>query len=124
MARIIAVCVGDVKGGAKRRVGQAQLAKNFGLSGDADVGPHGRQLALLDQADFAARGEPAAAYGAGGENLVIEGLDLRQLKPGTKLRSGDALMELVELLGPERLLYRAKALLAGIVTEGDQIYVE
>jgi MOSC domain-containing protein YiiM len=106
-------------------VGQAQIAKNFGLSGDADVGPHARQLALLDLDDFSALAvaDPTAWYGSSGENMVVEGLGLKNLRPGTRIRSGDALMELV---GPEPggRLFRARAILAGIVTEEDQILVE
>jgi MOSC domain-containing protein YiiM len=125
MAHITAVCVGDIKGGPKRRVGQAQLARNFGLSGDADAGPHGRQVTLMNQSDFLSMSanQEILRYGATGENLVIEGLNLRTVKPGSTLRCGDALLEFV---GPIAgcPLFEAKARLAGIITEGDQILVE
>jgi hypothetical protein len=125
MARITAVCVGDVKGGPKRRVGQAHVAKNFGLSGDADTGPRSRQVALLDLAEFLSRSvhQPDLAYGHSGENLVVDGLDFRSLKPGATLRIGDALLEFVGPVAGSQL-YQAKARLAGIVTEGDQIVIE
>jgi hypothetical protein len=103
-------------------VGQAQLAKNFGLSGDADTGPLSRQLALLDLARLPA-GAAGQPFGSLGENLVAEGLDLAALPPGTTLRIGDALLELAGPLegGP---LVAAKVRLGGIVTEGDQLVVE
>jgi hypothetical protein len=123
--RLLAVCAGRQKGGPKRSVGQAQLARGFGLSGDADAGPGGRQLALLDPAalDPGQAPGPGSSWGSLGENLVIEGLDLRALPPGTRLRIGDAL---VELTGPEPggPLVTARVRLAGIVTAGDQVAVE
>lgn len=121
IGRVVAVCVGRVRGGPKRSVGQAQLNKNFGLSGDADVGPDSRQVALLDVKDAPAG--PKAAWGSLGENLVVEGLPLRDYTLGTKIRIGDVLLELtgLEMVGP---LVTAKVCLAGIVTEGDQLVVE
>ncbi|MDR2442975.1 MAG: hypothetical protein LBE31_05585 [Deltaproteobacteria bacterium] len=123
MARIVAVCVGDVKGGPKRRVGQAQLVKNFGLSGDADSGALGRQVSLLSTGLKMAPVGEEQPPGSKGENLAVSGLDLASIKPGTTLRCGDALLEFV---GPIEgtSLYQAKVRLAGIVTEGDQLVIE
>jgi hypothetical protein len=125
MARIVAVCVGGAKGAPKRPVGQAQLVKNFGLSGDADTGPDARQVTLLDRAGYPARGEanPPPRPGAFGENLLLDGLDLASLAPGTTLRAGDALLVLYGRI-PGGPLYGARVRLAGIVTEGEQIVVE
>jgi MOSC domain-containing protein YiiM len=122
--RIVAVCAGSQKGAPKRNVGQAQLAKNFGLSGDCDAGPGGHQLALIQRSAYAADGDGPQKYGALGENLVVEGIDLASLAPGSNLRSGDALMLLA---GPDPAggpLFHAKVLLAGIVTEGDLIHLD
>ncbi|MDR2456053.1 MAG: hypothetical protein LBE49_05600 [Deltaproteobacteria bacterium] len=122
LGRIVAVCVGRLRGGPKRPVGQAQLAKNFGLSGDADTGPASRQVALLDVRDAPA-GAVGPPWGSMGENLVLEGLPLRDYPAGTKMRIGDALLELGGSAegGP---MVCAKVLLAGIVTEGDQASIE
>jgi MOSC domain-containing protein YiiM len=119
--RILAVCAGRKIGEPKKSVGQAQLVRNFGLSGDCEAEPGG-QLYLLSQKDFLAlkRINPALIYGISGENLAVT-MDLTPLPPGTRLRSGDALLELTTVKSP---LYRARVILAGIVTEGDQILVE
>ncbi|MDR1083989.1 MAG: hypothetical protein LBP22_03810 [Deltaproteobacteria bacterium] len=119
--RILAVCAGRKIGEPKKSVGQAQLVRNFGLSGDCDAGP-GSQLYLLSQKDFLALKEinPALVYGASGENLAVT-MDLTLLPPGTRLRSGDALLELTAVKSP---LCGARVILAGIVTEGDPILVE
>ena len=121
IGRLLAVCAGRVRFGPKRPVGQAQLNKNFGVSGDADVGSDSRQVALLDLRDAPeGAGNP---WGSLGENLVVEGLPLRDYPIGTTIRIGDALLELTgpETFGP---LVTAKVRLAGIVTEGDQLVVE
>lgn len=120
--RVVAVCVGDRRGGPKRPVGQAQLAKNFGLSGDADTGPSSRQVALLDRRRLAP-GAASGPFGALGENLVVDGLDLGALAPGATVRIGDALLEMTGPV-PDGPLFSAKVRLPGIVTEGDQIFVE
>lgn len=120
--RILAVCAGRQKGQPKRTIGQGQLLKNFGLSGDCDAGPDGDQLILLSQGDWddLKTRTPSLVYGSMGENLVVS-MNLSSLPLGTRLRSGDALMELTRAEPP---LYAARVVLAGIVTEGDPIVVE
>jgi MOSC domain-containing protein YiiM len=124
--RVLAVCISDRKGGPKRRIGQAQLIRNFGLSGDADAGPGNYQVILMDRRyiPFDPEGIKMPPYGATGENLVIEGLDLHAMKAGTTLRCGDALLELVGPIVPPGPLFSAKVRLDGIITEDDQIEVE
>ncbi|MDR3205349.1 MAG: hypothetical protein LBV23_11530 [Deltaproteobacteria bacterium] len=120
--RLLAVLAGRAPGEPKRNVGQAQLVKNFGLSGDCDSGPKGRQLALLSQVDWQKSKEvhPDLSFGALGENLVVS-LELAQLPKGARLRISDALIELTAYKAP---LYEAKVVLAGIVTEGDPVVIE
>jgi hypothetical protein len=124
VGRILAVCAGRIISEPKKRVGQAQLVKNFGLSGDCEAGPGG-PVYLLSQKDYLAHWENIPdlldlKYGFLGENLVVT-LDLSDLKIGTRLRAGDALMELTQANPP---LYRTRVLLAGIITEGDPIIIE
>jgi MOSC domain-containing protein YiiM len=117
--RLLAVCVSD-RPGPKRDVGQAQLVKNHGVNGDLDSLAH--FLTLLSEKDYLAlkAQQPDLIYGALGENLVVS-LELTHLRPGQRLRSGDALIELTERSEP---LHRARVILNGIVTVGDQIVVE
>ncbi|MDR2387318.1 MAG: hypothetical protein LBE80_07030 [Deltaproteobacteria bacterium] len=118
--RILAVCAGRQKGQAKRNVGQGQLLKNFGLSGDCDTGPSSSQLVISCQDDQALANGPVGGWGLRGENLVIT-LDLTGIPVGTRLRSQDALIELTGTKGP---FFTARVLLPGIVTQGDPIIVE
>jgi TatD DNase family protein len=119
---VAAVCAGRETGRPKKNIGQAQLLKNFGLSGDCDAGPAGPQLQLMSLGDFNLQKAelPHLLFGQLGENLVVT-LDLAHLSPGTRLRAGDALLELSSASPP---LYQAKVILPGIVTEGDTINVE
>ncbi|MDR0547888.1 MAG: hypothetical protein LBI10_00520 [Deltaproteobacteria bacterium] len=118
--RILAICAGDKAGHPKRDVGQGQVTANLGLNGDVEA--LNRRLFLLAEKDFLAlkAANPALTYGASGENLVVS-LDLADLAIGQRLRSGDAL---IELLGPNQGLILAKVILSGIITVGDQIYLE
>jgi MOSC domain-containing protein YiiM len=120
--RILAVCAGRQKGQPKRSIGQGQLLRNFGLSGDCDTGPDSEQIILVSQGDWTElkNQNPSLIYGELGENLVVS-LNLAPLPIGTRLRSGDALMELTRAEPP---LYAARVILNGIVTEGDPIVVE
>jgi MOSC domain-containing protein YiiM len=118
--RILAICAGDRSGRPKNEVGQGQLTKNLGLNGDADA-LKGR-LYLLAERDFLGlkAKTPDLAYGSAGENLIVT-LNLGDEAIGQRLRSGDALIELTRRAGP---LYEAKVILNGIITVGDQIYLE
>ena len=94
-----AICISPAKGTAKHAVPRAELVINHGLAGDAHAGPWHRQVSLLDQSDIdtmLARGldlEP----GAFGENLIVTGLDLATVGAGSRLRVGDALLEVTQI---------------------------
>jgi hypothetical protein len=124
--RVAAICAGSLKGAPKRRIGQAQLVSGFGLSGDCDAGLDGPQLSLLPEERFAQLSlkTPQLRYGQSLENFVIEGLDNSSLAPGTRLRLGDALIELTCPSPQGNGLHWAKVILGGIVTEGDPVAKE
>ncbi len=96
---ILHICVSPRKGTAKSAVQHAVLREGHGLEGDAHAGAWHRQVSLLDDADIEtmrARGldlEP----GAFGENLVISGLNLAELGPGSRLRIGPAVIEITQI---------------------------
>jgi MOSC domain-containing protein YiiM len=90
----------------KRPVPEAFLTP-LGFQGDsvAHPGIHGGvdKAVLLVAAEatdeLIARGYPLF-YGALGENLTTSGLDRRQLRPGMRLRAGEAFIELTRLRTP------------------------
>ena len=99
MGKIIAVCVSEKKGTKKTAVPEAVLKENWGIDGDAHAGKWHRQVSLLalkQIEEFRARGA-RVDYGAFGENLIIEGYDLKNIPVGTRFSIGEAVLELTQI---------------------------
>ncbi|MBR5516564.1 MAG: MOSC domain-containing protein [Firmicutes bacterium] len=99
MAIIKAVCISEKKGTAKINVGQAEIIEDFGLKDDAHAGNWHRQVSLLSYEkieEFKALGVEVKD-GDFGENLIVEGIDLRTLPIGTKLKIKDILLEVTQI---------------------------
>ncbi len=97
--RVIAVCISERKGTQKTEVPSVRLVPEWGIEGDAHAGKWHRQVSLLALEkieDFRAKGAEVD-YGAFGENIIVEGFDLRELPVGTQFRIGDALLELTQI---------------------------
>ena len=97
--KVLAVCVSGKKGTQKTAVPEARLVEDWGVEGDAHAGKWHRQVSLLSFEKieaFRARGADVD-FGAFGENLVVEGFDLSALPVGTRLRVGEALLELTQI---------------------------
>ena len=99
MGKIIAICKSDKKGAAKYQINEALLKENHGIEGDAHAGNWHRQVSLLSAEkieEFRSKGAQVD-FGAFGENLVVEGFDLRSLPVGTRFAIGDTLLELTQI---------------------------
>lgn len=99
MGRVCAVCTSDRKGTQKTNIGKAEFIENYGIRNDAHAGNWHRQISLLSLERieaFRAKGIEIA-YGAFGENLVVQGIDFARLPVGTKLQCGDVLLELTQI---------------------------
>ncbi len=97
--KVIAVCVSDTRGIQKRNVNSARLEPGWGINGDAHGGDWHRQVSLLSYdriRDFNARGADVS-HGDFGENIVVEGIDFRTLPVGTRLKCGDAALEITQI---------------------------
>ena len=97
--KVVAVCISEKKGTQKTEVPSITLVPDWGIEGDAHAGKWHRQVSLLsvEKIDaFRARGAEVD-NGAFGENIIVEGFDLRTLPVGTKFRIGDALLELTQI---------------------------
>lgn len=96
---IRAICISEKKGTQKQPVDQAVLREDWGLEGDAHAGKWHRQVSLLSFEKIEAfRGRGAEVnFGAFGENIVAEGLDLRHLPVGTRFLLGEAVLELTQI---------------------------
>jgi MOSC domain-containing protein YiiM len=140
---LLSVNISDRKGHSKTPVAEARLVAEHGLVGDVHAGRWHRQISLLALADInfmRARGLPGLRYGSFAENLVVDGLDLARLGPGSRLRLGAgaeieitqigkechtacAIMAKVgECIMPSRGLF-AKVLRGGRVAGGDAVEV-
>ena len=97
--RVIAVCISENKGTQKTEVPSIKLVPEWGIEGDAHAGKWHRQVSLLALEKIEAFRERGAevGFGAFGENIIVEGFDLRNLPVGTRFRIGDALLELTQI---------------------------
>ena len=98
MGKLIAICISENKGTEKATIDNGVLIENFGLQNDAHAGNWHRQVSLLEIEkieDFNKRGGNVD-FGAFGENLIIQGINLKDLAIGSILKIGDALLEITQ----------------------------
>jgi len=140
--KVVAVCLSDKKGIKKTSIGQGYLKEDFGLQGDAHGGDWHRQLSLLatESVDkMKALGLSDLKSGDFAENITTEGLNLHNLPIGTKMRIGEALVEVTQIgkechhgcaifqqvgkcIMPTEGIF-VKILTGGQVQEGDEITI-
>lgn len=99
MGTIKAVCTSSVKGIQKSETLSVTLKPDWGIEGDAHAGNWHRQVSLLGFEaieNFKALGAKVDA-GAFGENIIVEGFDLKSLPIGTRFRSNDVVLELTQI---------------------------
>ena len=99
MGKLRAICISEKRGTEKTEVPEAEIKKEWGICHDAHGGNWHRQISLLSGEkidEFRNRGADIA-NGAFGENLIIEGYDLRALPVGTRFRIGEVLLELTQI---------------------------
>ena len=100
MGTIHAVCTSDRKGIQKTPQASVELKVDWGIEGDAHAGKWHRQVSLLGFEaieDFKDRGADVSD-GAFGENLIVEGFDLKHLPLGTRFTtSGGVELELTQI---------------------------
>lgn len=96
---IRAVCVSLEKGTVKRPAESAVLIKDFGIEHDAHAGKWHRQVSLLsyDRVTEFNRQGGGVTDGDFGENLLVEGIDLKALPVGTILKSGTVTLRVTQI---------------------------
>lgn len=99
MAVVTAVCISDKKGIQKHQVPEVTLKKGFGIVDDAHAGDWHRQVSLLgeESVDKLRQHFSQLPAGAFAENILTRGLVLYELPVGTKLRVGEALLEVTQI---------------------------
>ena len=86
MGIIRSICISEQKGTQKHEVPEAEVIEDWGIKGDAHAGKWHRQVSLLGLSqieEFRARGAEVA-FGAFGENLVVEGYRFKELPVGDR----------------------------------------
>lgn len=139
---VLAVCISPEKGTKKRPVAVGYFQADYGLIGDGHAEKGGlRQVSLLSEESILYMRGLGLKVGPGdfAENLTIRGIKISDLKPGTKLRVGEVVLEITQI-GKEChsrcAIYRqvgdcimpregvfAKVVKGGQVRAGDQVEV-
>lgn len=142
MGKVIAVCTSEKKGTQKKSVDEAVLIEEFGIEGDAHAGKWHRQVSLLSHEKVVAFNERGAGVdsGAFGENLVIEGYDLKNVPVGTIFKCNDVVLQITQIgkechshceiykkmgecIMPREGIF-ARVLHGGVIKPGDKIVIE
>jgi MOSC domain-containing protein YiiM len=95
MGKIAAICVSERKHVPKQEIEWADVIEGYGLAGDAHAGTE-RQVSLLAMQDLDRMRElmPELKPGDFAENLLVTGISVQDISPGTVLRVGrDTLLE-------------------------------
>ena len=99
MGKVMAVCISEKRGTQKINIMEARLIEDYGILEDAHAGNWHRQISLLSYdkvEDFRKKGAQVSE-GAFGENLLVEGIDFKTLKTGTRLFCGDVILEMTQI---------------------------
>ena len=99
MSKVLAICISKHKGTLKNEVNEANFIEEFGIEGDAHAGKWHRQVSLLAFEkidDFRNKGGNVD-FGAFGENLVVDGIELHKLPVGQQLQVGEVLLEVTQI---------------------------
>ena len=96
---IRSVCISPEKGTVKRPVESAVLIRDFGIENDAHAGKWHRQVSLLSRESVEVFNQSGAGVTDGdfGENLLVEGIDLKKLPVGTVLKTGMAVLRITQI---------------------------
>lgn len=97
--RVLATCMSPQKGTKKQQVAQLEIKAGHGIVGDAHAGSWHRQVSLLP---FEATEElmdilPQLAPGDFAENILVEGISLKDLPLGTILKIGTATLVVTQI---------------------------
>ena len=99
MGKVLAICISEKKGTLKNEINEAKFIEDFGIENDAHAGKWHRQVSLLEfnKIDEFRKKCANVDFGAFGENLVIEGIELNTLSIGQKIKIGDVLLEVTQI---------------------------
>ena len=141
MGKVMAVCISEKRGTEKKNIHGCEVIEGFGLKNDAHGGNWHRQISLLSFEkieDFKSRGGDVID-GSFGENIIVSGIDLRNLPVRTIIKINEAVLEVTQI-GKEchshcEIFHRVgdcimpregiftKVIKGGFIKEGDTVIV-
>jgi MOSC domain-containing protein YiiM len=95
-ARLVSVNSNSQKQFRKVPRAEGRLVADFGLEGDRHAGRPERQVSILNAETVRELAQAGMPVGPGvlGENITVEGVPVMQLRDGTRLRVGEAELEI------------------------------
>lgn len=99
MGIIKAICISEKRGTAKQMIEEANLLPDWGIEGDAHAGKWHRQVSMLSYEiieEFKSKGADVIS-GAFGENIIVEGYDLKNIPVGSRFKCNDAILEVTQI---------------------------
>ncbi len=99
VGKVLAICISEKRGTVKKPVERAKLIANWGMENDAHAGKWHRQISLLSYEkieDFRKKGADVK-FGDFGENIVVEGIDLKELDMGSLIHIGQTVLRLSQI---------------------------
>ncbi len=104
-ASIYAISISARRGELKQEVAEAKIVEGFGIEGDGHGGDWDRQVTCLNWGSVVrSNAEHQLTMGPGdfAENILIDGLDVLQLRPGDRFRLGSsAVLEVSQIGKPD-----------------------
>ena len=99
MGIIKAICISEKRGTAKQMIEEANLLPDWGIEGDAHAGKWHRQVSMLSYEiieEFKSKGADVIS-GAFGENIIVEGYNLKNIPVGSRFKCNDAILEVTQI---------------------------
>jgi len=100
VGKIVAISISKKKGTVKKNVENAKLIEDWGIEGDAHAGKWHRQISFLANESInkmRMAGLPSLRAGAFAENITTEFINIPKLEIGTKVKLGEAELEITQI---------------------------
>lgn len=94
-----AICISEKRGTQKINIHEGKFIEQFGIENDAHAGNWHRQVSLISYErieDFKKRGAQVEP-GAFGENVIVQGIDFKNLPVGTRFKCNDVILEMTQI---------------------------
>ena len=95
---LLSINISDKRGRRKTPLKEANVTL-YGIEGDAHAGEWHRQISLLGEESIEKmrKGGMEINYGDFAENLTVKGITLYKLNIGTRIRVGEAMLEVTQI---------------------------